>query len=240
MPGAAKAMAKRGLFITGTDTSVGKTRVTLALMGWLKNLGLTVVGMKPVATGCFIDDGLLCNEDALLLQKNSSVRVPYEKINPYAFELPVSPHIAARAAGRTIDLATIVRQYRELERLADCVLVEGVGGWEVPLDERRKVSDLARALGLPVILVVGLRLGCLNHAFLTYAALARGGVECLGWIANQPGAEFAFLDENIKSLEAELPVPCLGILPYGYREEGVHSGAFTTALGNEILRGLFV
>ena len=240
MRGAAKVMSKRGLFITGTDTGVGTTRVTVALMGWMQSLGLTVIGMKPVATGCVSADGLLRNEDALLLQENSSIRVPYEKINPYAFEPPVSPHIAARAAGRAIDIATIGRQYRELQELADCVLVEGVGGWEVPLDERHKVSDLARALDLPVILVVGLRLGCLNHTALTYAALARGGVQCLGWIASQPAAECAFLEENLQTLRTELPVRCLGFLPYAHGEQAAADEAFPTAAGNAILRRLFV
>jgi dethiobiotin synthetase len=240
MRGVAETAVKRGFFITGTDTGVGKTRVTVALMGWLRSQGLTVVGMKPVATGCMSADGVLRNGDALLLQKNASVQVPYEKINPYAFEPPVSPHIAARMAGCAIDLAGIERQYRKLQELVDCVLVEGVGGWEVPLDRRRKVSDLARSLGLPVILVVGLRLGCLNHALLTYAALARGGVQCAGWIANQPCADFACLQENIETLNAELPIPCLGFLPYGQCDEEFHGLAFKVIRGNEILRHLLV
>jgi len=237
---AGKAMSASGFFITGTDTGVGKTRVSVALMHWLRNRGLTVVGMKPVATGCGMADGRLQNEDALLLQGNSSVQVPYEKVNPYAFEPGISPHIAARLTGRPIDLGAIVRQCRELQHLADCVVVEGVGGWEAPLSERHKVSDLARALGLPVILVVGMRLGCLNHALLTYAALSRGEVECAGWIANQPAADFPFLEENIQTLTVELPVPCLGILPHSQSAEGWVKDSFATGAGNEILRRLRV
>lgn len=234
-----------GFFITGTDTGVGKTWATVALMNWLRSRGVTVIGMKPVASGCFLHDGRLRNEDALLLAENASMRVSYEKINPYAFEPPVSPHIAARLAGREIDIDRIVRQCRELERLADCVLVEGVGGWEVPLTERCKASDLARALDLPLILVVGMRLGCLNHALLTYAALSRSGTQCAGWIANQPSLDFPFLKENIETLVAELPCPYLGFLPYRQplgkdSPECFPSGSFAAGGADEILRRLRV
>ncbi len=201
-----------GFFITGTDTGAGKTWATIALMRFLQERGLSVIGMKPVASGCHREDGMPRNEDALRLQENSSIPIAYEKINIYSFVPPASPHIAARLAGQAVSVAAIAEQYRELERQADCILVEGVGGWEVPLNDRERVSDLALALGLPTILVVGMRLGCLNHAFLTHAAIVRTGVEFAGWIANCVETDFPYLDENIATLQAELDAPCLGVI----------------------------
>lgn len=203
-----------GFFITGTDTGVGKTRVTVALMGFLRTQGLSVLGMKPVASGCFFHDGQLRNEDAMLLQENATWQIDYAKLNIYAFEPPIAPHLAARQSGQSIELERIVRQCRELERQADCVVVEGVGGWEVPLNTAERVSHLAKALKLPVILVVGMRLGCLSHAILTHDAMLRSGVECAGWIANCVEADFPFLDQNIESLRSELAFPFLGALPH--------------------------
>jgi len=238
-------MKTRGFFITGTDTGVGKTGVTVNLMHWLRSRGLTVIAMKPVATGCVLTAGCLVNEDAERLREAASVNIAYEKVNPYAFEPAASPHIAARLSGQTIDLDGIVRQCRELQQMADCMLVEGVGGWQVPSTGQHKVSDLADALGFPVILVVGMRLGCLNHALLTYAALSGSGIECAGWIANQPGAQFAFLAENIETLVAELPCPYLGLLPH-HPAAGIGSGKsllagdFVMEGGDQILRRLRV
>jgi dethiobiotin synthetase len=204
-----------GFFITGTDTGVGKTWATVALMRFLKAQGLTVIGMKPVASGCFRQGGEWRNDDALLLMENASFSVDYAKLNIYAFEQPVSPHIAAQSAGQIVQLDKIVGQFLELEGLADCVLVEGVGGWEVPLNERERVSDLAHALKIPVILVVAMRLGCLNHALLTHDAMVRSGVACAGWIANCVLAELPRLDENLDTLNSRLSFPCLGVIPYG-------------------------
>jgi dethiobiotin synthetase len=203
-----------GFFITGTDTGVGKTWTTVVLMRLLKAQGLTVLGMKPIASGCCLQDGKWRNEDALLLQGNASFPVEYAKLNIYAFEQPISPHLAARQTGQTVDLAEIVRQYRELEQMADCVLVEGVGGWEVPLNSQERVSHLAKALNLPVILVVGVRLGCLNHALLTFQAIRESGAECVGWVANCLNAEFPHLEENIETLKTMLEISCLGIIPH--------------------------
>jgi dethiobiotin synthetase len=203
-----------GFFITGTDTGVGKTWATVALMRFLQAQGLAVLGMKPVASGCFWQDGVLRNEDALALQTYATLHIDYAKLNIYAFEPPISPHLAARRVGRAVRLEEIVRQCRELEQLADCVLVEGVGGWEVPLNDAERVSHLAKALKLPVILVVGMRLGCLNHALLTYDAMARSGVSCAGWIANGVEAGFSCLEENLETLRSLLPAPCLGVVPH--------------------------
>lgn len=208
-------MAKSGgFFITGTDTGVGKTWMTVALMQALKERGLTTLGMKPVASGCHRENGLLVNEDALMLQANASVYLPYDAVNPFAFEPPIAPHIAAEQAGMPICLATIQDRCRVLQRRADCVLVEGVGGWEVPLNREHRVSDLAAVLGLPVIVVVGLRLGCLNHALLTFSAMECSGVPCAGWVANQIDPGFSCLSENIETLRQALPPPLLGVVPH--------------------------
>ncbi len=203
-----------GFFITGTDTGIGKTWATLALMRFLQTQGLSVIGMKPVASGCFRNGDEIYNEDAMLLMENASLPMDYEKLNIYRFEKPVSPHIVAKERGEIVSIPTIVQQCRQLEALVDCVLVEGVGGWEVPLNNKERVSHLACALKLPVILVVGMRLGCLNHAFLTHDAMIRSGVSIKGWIANCIDADFLSLQENIQTLESGLTFPCLGVIPH--------------------------
>ncbi len=204
----------QGYFITGTDTGIGKTWSTIALMQYFKNHGKTVLGMKPVASGCIELDGQLKNEDALLIQKYASVSLPYQDINPYAFELPVSPHIAAQAVGANIDLDEIVSKYQQLEKQADVVLVEGVGGWRVPLNAHQDVADLARQLDLSVIVVVGMRLGCINQAKLTFAAIQQAGVICSGWIASCVEQDMLMLEENIQTLSLAVNMPLLGVLPY--------------------------
>lgn len=234
-----------GFFITGTDTGVGKTWATVALMRFLRAEGLSVLGMKPVASGCFWRNGELRNEDALSLRENASFPVEYAKLNIYAFEQAISPHLAARMAGRVIDLGEIVRQCRDMEWRADCLLVEGVGGWEVPLNASERVSHLAVALEMPVILVVGMRLGCLSHAVLTHDAILRSGVDCAGWIANCLEADFACQQENIETLFSALTFPCLGVISRGeqWREKfpNSHSDATFFSLGREeILRRLAV
>lgn len=207
-------MRKKGFFITGTDTGVGKTFATLWLMQALRERGLSVVGMKPVATGAVWRGGVLVNEDALALQAAASIPLPYAQVNPYVFEPPTSPHIAAAAAGQKINLERIVETFEELRDTADCILVEGVGGWKVPLNEREQVADLARVLGLPVILVVGLRLGCLNHALLTEAAFAASGTDFAGWIANRIVGDLPYLSETLRTLGTALGNPPLISLPY--------------------------
>jgi dethiobiotin synthetase len=170
--------------------------------------------MKPVASGSEHTPDGLRNEDALLLQAQSSVDLPYESINPYAFELPVSPHIAAEKAGAKIQIEAIHKQMQQLMESADCLLVEGVGGWHVPLSEQKTMEDLAIALGVPVILVVGMRLGCLNHALLTYQAIIQSGLPCAGWVANRIDPDFDCLDENIATLKHQINAPLIGILPF--------------------------
>ncbi|MDI1292638.1 MAG: dethiobiotin synthase [Methylobacter sp.] len=203
---------EKGYFITGTDTNVGKTWATIALMRYLKNQGKSVAGMKPVASGCLMQDGQLKNEDALLIQENASLPIDYDLINPYAYEPPVSPHIAG--INNPVKLNQLVAKFERLKNLADIVVVEGAGGWYSPLNERETNSDLAIALSLPVILVVAIRLGCINHARLTYQAIAQSGVNCAGWIAVCTDSELLNRDENILSIKAAVAVPLLGVLPY--------------------------
>jgi dethiobiotin synthetase len=231
-------MKRNGFFITGTDTGVGKTWATLYLIKVLRSRGLKVAGMKPVATGAVCRDGRLVNEDALALQRAASVSLPYEMVNPFLFEPPVSPHIAAELAGRSIDLALIVRAFRELQEHADCVLVEGVGGWKAPLSRGEQVSDLAAALGLPVILVVGMRLGCLNHALLTHGAIQSSGAAFAGWIANHVERNFPHAAENIRTLDAALGSPPLAELPYCAGARHPSAGMFSESESDETLRVL--
>jgi dethiobiotin synthetase len=222
---------KKGFFITGTDTGVGKTWATLYLMNVLQKRGLKIVGMKPVATGAVLSEGRWVNEDALALQRAASIPVPYEQVNPFLFEPPVSPHIAAAQAGRAIEITRIVNIFSKLTEFADGVAVEGVGGWKVPLNGREQVADLAKALKIPVILVIGLRLGCLNHALLTHAAIASSGVEFAGWIANRMVRDFPYAAEHIETLTAELGGPPLAVLPYGEEACPTFPAAFSGRLG---------
>ena len=180
---------EKGYFITGTDTNVGKTWATIALMRYFKQQGKSVAGMKPVASGCslpfaerlFKSGGRLTNADALLIQENASTKIDYELINPYAYELPVSPHIAGM--NNPVKLDIIIARFDVLKDLAEILLVEGAGGWYAPLNDGEDMSDLAKALALPVILVVAIRLGCINQAKLSWQAIQHSGIPCAGWIA---------------------------------------------------------
>jgi dethiobiotin synthetase len=204
----------QGFFITGTDTECGKSEVTLALMHLLQAQGRRVVGMKPVASGAESTPNGLRNEDALRLQQQGSSDVPYELINPYAFEPPIAPHIAAQQAGESIRFQPLRDNYRALSDQADFVLVEGVGGWKVPLGADGDVSDLAAFLELPVILVVGMKLGCLNHALLTAEAIAAKGSSLAGWVANQVDAGMLVTEANLETLTKSIDAPCLGFVPF--------------------------
>ncbi len=204
----------RGWFITGTDTGCGKTAITLGLMAAFQAQGDQVLGMKPVASGCNLTPEGLRNADALCLQAQGSVRVPYDQINPYAFAPPIAPHIAAAQVGLRIERDRIKNAYAKLAQEANWVLVEGVGGWRVPLGDGFFASDLPRILNLPVILVVGLRLGCLNHALLTAESILAKGSALAGWVANQIDPRMPALAENLETLRALLPAPCLGLVPW--------------------------
>jgi dethiobiotin synthetase len=206
-------MAK-GIFITGTDTGIGKTEIALALIEKYKQQGLQVAAMKPVASGSQWVNGKLQNDDAQRLQNACSASVDYEQVNPYAFEEPIAPHIAANNAGVRIDLERIADDYNTLASKVDIVVVEGVGGWMVPLNETMRVADLARRLALPSVLVVGMRLGCLNHALLTDEAMHHCDVECAGWVANTIEADFAYLQDNVETLKRAIASPLLGVIDY--------------------------
>ena len=208
-------------FITGTDTEVGKTFVACALLHALRQRGWTALGMKPVAAG--LDDAGK-NEDVEQLVAASSLAAPRLLVNPYAFRAAVAPHIAAAEEGRTIELATIVAAFEELQGLADAVLVEGVGGFCVPLGPASDTADLAAALKLPVILVVGMRLGCISHALLTVQAIAARNLTLAGWIANCIDPEMARFEENLAALEARIGAPLLGAVAYGTTPETAAAG----------------
>ena len=198
-------------FVTGTDTGAGKTLISCALLHAFAAKGLRVAGMKPVAAGCDENEH---NEDAKKLRAASNILASYGQINPYCFLHPIAPHIAARNTGVRIDLSRILTSYRELISQADVVIVEGIGGFKVPLNERQDSADLAQQMELPVILVVGMRLGCLNHALLTAGAIEACGLKLAGWVANVLDANMAALRDNIAALEQRLTAPLLGVVEY--------------------------
>ncbi len=205
---------QRAYFITGTDTGVGKTLAASALLRGFTEQGLRTVGMKPVASGATEQSGERVWEDVLQLQAESSLDLPLALRNPYRFDEPVAPHIAAAKIGQRIDIAAIRQAYHRLQDQADIVIVEGAGGFHAPLNETQTMADLASQLDLPVILIVALRLGCINHALLTQQAIHAQGLEFAGWIANRIDPAMLVPDENIESLKQRLHAPLLGVLPY--------------------------
>ncbi len=204
----------RGVFVTGTDTGVGKTWVSLGLIAAMQAQGLSVVAMKPVSAGCERTPEGLRNEDALLLQRQASLAQPYEWVNPVAFKPPIAPHIAAAEIGARIDFSRIERNFNRLAVTADCCVVEGAGGWLVPLGARKSFADLAARLALPVLLVVAIRLGCLNHALLTVESIRRRGLSLLGWVANLTAPDIPRVNENIAALNARIPAPRMATVEY--------------------------
>lgn len=203
-----------GCFVTGTDTGVGKTLAASALLHALARRHARVVGMKPVAAGGIRAGGAWTNEDVLALSAASTIEVPAELQNPVLLLEPVSPHIAAERAGVRISIPHLVACYRELALRADAVVVEGAGGFHVPLSKETTGADLAQALALPVVLVVGLRLGCLNHALLTADAIRVRGLKLAGWVANRIDPEMQAQEDNIALLRHKLPAPLLGDFPH--------------------------
>jgi dethiobiotin synthetase len=202
------------LFVTGTDTGVGKTRIATALCHAFVAAGRRVAAMKPVASGCISTPEGLRNEDALALKGAMNVRAGYADVNPYAFEPAIAPHIAATEAGVSIDFEILERSYERLSLQSDVTIVEGAGGWLAPLDEGRTFADLAAHWGLDVVLVVGLRLGCLNHALLTVESIHRHGLKLTGWVGNSVEADFPRRDANVQTLLSRIEAPCLGVFPY--------------------------
>jgi dethiobiotin synthetase len=206
--------AARGYFVTGTDTGVGKTLLACVLLRTFSAHGIRAVGMKPVASGATSGDDGLVNDDVLALEAASNVTAPRELTNPYCFKPAIAPHIAAHEAGVTISLTRLRSAYQELTRRADCVVVEGAGGFRVPLGPRFDMGDLAVALQLPVILVVGLRLGCINHALLSAHAVRACNLHIAGWIANQIDRNMARVDENVSAIAERIGAPMIARVPF--------------------------
>jgi dethiobiotin synthetase len=207
-------LTAEGIFVTGTDTGIGKTRVSATLVSAQRACGRRAVGMKPVASGCRETPEGLRNDDAEALIAASEPAPPYALCNPYALVLPIAPHLAARDAGVEIALEAIVAAYRALAATADRVVVEGVGGWAVPVSDKAMQADLVRALDLPVVLVVGLRLGCINHALLSARAIVADGCTLAGWIANRVDPAMSHADANLDTLCARIDAPLLGVLAH--------------------------
>lgn len=218
-------MAAKGLFVTATDTAMGKTRFALALMARLQAAGLRVNGMKPVASGCEATAAGLRNDDAMRILARCSTPVEYACVNPYAFAPAVAPHFAAAEQGVEIVFARIAQCYARLGAAADVVVVEGAGGWLVPLGGGRSWPDLARELDLPVLLVVGLRLGCINHARLSAAAITASGCRLAGWAANRIDPAYIGEEATIACLRAAIAAPFLGRMGYNQAATAEMSGA---------------
>ena len=205
---------KKAFFITGTDTGVGKTYTACKLIHDYVAQGHKVVGMKPVAAGCEFVDGEWVNDDVLKLTEAGNVVAPRELINPYSFKAPIAPHIAAEQSGVEIKIEVIQQAFNQLASMADIVIVEGAGGFLVPLNHRQSMADLAAALDIPVILVVGMKLGCINHAMLTMEAIKARQLDLHGWIANQIEPGMAVYDENIASITQKMGANCMANYPY--------------------------
>jgi dethiobiotin synthetase len=204
----------RAYFIAGTDTDVGKTTVASGLLYAARLSGLSTVAGKPVASGCVVAPDGLRNADALALMAQCSTALRYDEVNPFAFEPAIAPHLAAREAGVALTVQALLGPMRLLlAGNADFTLIEGAGGWRVPLADQENMSDLALGLQLPVILVVGVRLGCINHALLTAEAIAGDGLQLAGWVANIVDPKTSRLEENLATLAERLPAPCLGRVP---------------------------
>lgn len=209
-----KSLPHGGLFVTGTDTEIGKTHSTAALLRALRAAGRRVQGMKPVASGCALIDGAWRNEDALALMAAAGSTAAYADVNPYALPTPTAPQLAAAETGAEITLPAITAAYRRLSADADTVLVEGVGGWLAPLSDTLDQADLVRALDVPVILVVGLRLGCINHARLTERAIRADGCRLVGWLGNAVEPGFDPDGRYLAALARSMASTCLGRLPF--------------------------
>ncbi len=205
----------QAFFITGTDTDAGKTSVAAGLLCAAKQQGCSTLAMKPVASGCDMSAEGLRNSDALALIAQSTVQLPYTQINPYAFAPAIAPHIAAQEAGVELSVADLYRTAQViLQQQADFTLIEGAGGWRVPISATEFLSDFAIALQLPVILVVGVKLGCINHALLSAQAILNDGLELAGWVANVVDPNCARLAENLATLQQLMPAPCLAEVPH--------------------------
>jgi dethiobiotin synthetase len=202
----------RRIFITGTDTGIGKTYVACALINHLVEEGHTVSAMKPVASGCESTVGGLRNEDAVALMSVMNVQMEYEQVNPYAFEPAIAPHIAAEQAGESVNPTKISQIADEID--SEFMIIEGAGGWCVPINQKETMVDLVKALNAEVILVVGMKLGCINHALLSARQIEHEGIRLIGWVANHIDPDMPVLQENIQILKSLMPVPLLAEMPH--------------------------
>lgn len=205
---------KFSCFITGTDTGVGKTLISAAMLNALGRLKLKAVGMKPVAAGTLLRDGVQWNEDVAMLAEQSTLALDTQLTTSYLLNEPCAPHVAAKLQDVTLDPSVLSRAYQQVATQAEAVVVEGVGGFRVPLTDDFDTADFAVGLGLDVILVVGLRLGCLNHALLTAEAIAARGLRLSGWVANQIDPEMPHQTDNVQALQQRLSAPLLGVVPW--------------------------
>jgi dethiobiotin synthetase len=227
----------KSCFIAGTDTGVGKTRITVALMTALKQQGLRVMGMKPVATGCVRTPAGLRNADAELIRACCPAQTPYQTVNPYAFEEPVAPLFAAHTDGVRIEKPRIESAFQQLAEQSDVVIVEGVGGWRMRLAADLQLSDIVKSLQLQVILVVGLRLGCINHALLSAEGIRSDGLRLAGWVANQIDPEYSMVDQTLELLSGEMRAPLIGMVPYAVEYDGDETASCLVPRCMEILAG---
>lgn len=207
---------KQKYFVAGTDTDAGKTLISAALLYKAKAAGMTTVGLKPIAAGCEETPDGLRNDDALKLIEQSTEKLPYEQVNPIAFARPIAPHIAGQLLQRPLSAGRIVGLLRGVLMInrAQFSLVEGAGGYRVPLNPKETLADVSKELKLPVILVVGMKLGCLNHALLTVESIQRDGLKLAGWVANRIDGDMDVYEENVETLHAMIQAPCLGEVPF--------------------------
>lgn len=202
-------------FVTGTDTDAGKTFITCGLLEAAKNQNLTTIALKPVAAGCDHTSEGLRNDDAVNLIEAMTCELPYSQVNPVALKAPIAPHIAASEEGRTISLDRLTGFCRgALMKKYDIGFIEGAGGWRVPINNREMLSGLAGTMNAPVILVVGMKLGCISHTMLTVESILRDGCKLAGWVANQIDPDMSRFRSNVETLESMIPAPCLGVVPW--------------------------
>lgn len=214
------------VYVTGTDTGIGKTLASTALLYVLRNHGLRAVGMKPVASGCEQVDGQWRNADALALIAASDPQPAYADLNPYALPLPLAPELAAHDAGVVVTLQELIFAHAQVASQADALVVEGVGGWAAPLSASLMQADFVHLLRMPVVLVVGMRLGCINHALLSARAIAADGAHLAGWIASQVDPGMERVEDNLRMLRERLPAPCWGVLPHVVKPDPVAMASY--------------
>ncbi len=205
---------KKGYFITGTDTSIGKTFVSCALLQAFADKGVNVGAMKPIAAGCDQTIDGWRNDDALQLMRYTNVELSYQQVNPVALPSPVAPHLASEYLNQTVTIEKLTGYFESIKNSADYFIVEGAGGWLVPLNDNESMADIPKAFGLDIILVVGIRLGCLNHALLTAAAIEQSGNHLIGWVANIIDPDMLMIEKNILTLKKSIKAPLLGTLPH--------------------------